>query len=105
MTGSLYINIETVNGVYKIRKPSGMIGSIHFSIISKNGANMSGEMSEADIDRMFESFEVWSNKVLKNLTIEGPFTYDNMPGEDQYAIYLAMTGAIKLSDEVFRVIE
>ena len=87
--------LETVNGIYRLKRPSGPVGAKHFSLLTKcipTTKDESGNMifSPADNERMANVFEQWSAMVLPKIIIEGPFTPDQVPGEDQYALFLAM---------------
>ena len=109
------MKVETNAGIYNIRKPVGRIGAVHFTIMSSAAPRTIGEedvdgnpiMSEADIERANEAFAKWTIQVLPNIIIDGPYTYEEMPGSDQYAIFLAsgedMGGDI--GEELFRIVE
>lgn len=115
----LIIKIETVNGLYHVRKPMGRFGAKHMAIIT-GAASMNQEklpepkegeepqipkMSERDMEKLVEAFEKWAVQVLPHIVSDGPFKYDNMPGEDQYAIFLAMMDETSMSEELFRIVE
>jgi hypothetical protein len=87
--------IETINGIYTIKRPVGVVGAKHFSILTKCVPSTRDEdgnviLSPADNERMSAAFEQWSTMVLPKIVIDGPFTGDMIPGEDQYALFLAM---------------
>jgi hypothetical protein len=48
-------------------------------------------------------FEEWADKILPSLVVSGPFTYDEMPGEDQLAIFLALTQETQVAEDFFQV--
>jgi hypothetical protein len=106
---SIYKKIETGNGVYTVKTPLGRIGAIHFGIISKC---VPGDMSDGDDtlspaaqEKLYEGFLEWSQKVLPNIITEGPFKYDEMPGEDQYAIFIALFSTLNIKGDFFRIVE
>lgn len=107
------ITIETSNGTYVVRKPSGRIGAIHFSILQScapSGAtDENGDviLSQADHERITDGFVKWSTSVLRQILNEkkSDFKYEEMPGEDQYAIFMAMMEDVNIGDEFFRVVE
>lgn len=103
------IKVETANGLYTVKIPGGAVGATHFAITAKHAASMQhveGEpMSPAMIERQFEVLIPWSGSVLKHIVLDGPNKYDDIPGEDQYAIFLAVSDAMKVSGDVFRVVE
>ncbi len=104
-----------VNGqVYTVRKPVGRIGTIHFGLIMKcvpKDALKSKTLDDfdaqdvMDLDKITDVFVEWSEKVLPHLIVDGPYKYEEMPGEDQFAIFMSMVDAVKVSKEFFRVIE
>jgi len=59
------------------------------------------KLSEGDIDRMSEAFRVWAPMMLPKI-IEDGLDYDDMPGEDQYGIFVALFNRMNLNGEVFR---
>jgi len=87
--------IETVNGIYVLKRPSARVGTKHFALLTKcvpTGRDEDGKImfSPADNDRMADVFESWSATVLPYIIVDGPFSKDDIPGEDQYALFLAM---------------
>ena len=109
------IKIETANGVYEIRKPAGRLGAKHMALLTKTttaapsglqpGEPIPPEVIESMSGELAEVFEHWATELLPNLIVSGPFIYEEMPGEDQYAIFLAMVDQMKVSSQIFRVIE
>lgn len=105
--------VETGNGLYTLKKPTGRIGMINFSLIMKaqpksSEVDKDGNIipSPADEDRMIETIGEWSNKVLKNIIVEDKsvFKFDDIPGEDQYVLFIAVSSDIKLLDDgLFRM--
>lgn len=115
----LVVKIETANGLYIIKRPMGRFGARHMAIIT-GASSMNQEklpepkegeepqipkMSERDQEKLTDAFEKWSLQVLPNIISDGPFKYEEMPGEDQYAIFLAMLDATNVSEELFRIVE
>ena len=110
------MEVETGTGIYKIRKPTGRIGAVHIGIVSKMASGTQGEkdaegnviVSQADNERTQDVFIEWSVKVLPNIIIDGPHTYNDMPGIDQYVLFLATMEGMEgdtLGGELFRIIE
>lgn len=115
----LIVKIETANGVYHIRRPTERHGARHMAIIT-GAASLNAEklpepkegeepvvpkMSERDQERLTEAFEKWATQVLPHIVSSGPYEYKDMPGEDQYAIFLAMMGETNMSEELFRIVD
>lgn len=104
------VAIETASGIYNVKRPSGKLGAIHMELISKalpTGVDDDGKaiVSPADNIRFTESFKEWAEKVLPSLIMEGSvFTYDDMPGDDQFAVFVAMFNTMNLSGELFRFV-
>lgn len=100
--------IETAGGVYKINKPLGQVGSKHFGIIGRyipTNIPDNGEMSPAQKESMFEGYELWSKLVLPKIyCAENSVPLEEMTGEDQYAIFIALTSDLKVSEDLFRII-
>lgn len=109
----LQYKIETANGVYVIRRPMGRAGARHFALMQKCMPSYVDEetgtpvFSEADKERMGEAFETWCGLVLPSILIDGPFKPDEMPGEDQYAMFAALlqTTISGVGPELFRIID
>lgn len=59
---------------------------------------------EDDIKRMTGAFAVWARTVLPNIIVEG-LPYDEMPGEDQYGIFMALFVETNKSSESFRILD
>lgn len=107
------VTIETANGSFIVKKPAGRIGAIHFSIMQScapsgaKDADGNVILSPADQEALREAFLKWSQSVLKNILDEkkSGVKYDDMKGEDQFAIFMAMMDDIKIGDEFFRIVE
>lgn len=114
----IYMNIETITGIYKIRKPMGRIGALHFGIITKfMPANKKAEgdpLSPMEQERIGLGFEEWSAKILPNILVSftptgapeplEKITIDDMSGEDQYSLFLAVCSTMEASEKFFRII-
>lgn len=113
-TNKNYVEIETNSGIYKIKMPKGSAGARHFTIITKcmpksSESDKDGNMilSPADEERLYKGFEEWSNKVLKDIVgKDSVYSYADMPGQDQWFVFLALIGMIDLGgdEELFRVL-
>lgn len=108
----LRYKIETPNGIYTVKRPVGRAGVIHFTLVSKSIPTTedpeTGQIiiSPADQDRFVQAFSEWTEKVLPAIYIEGPFPIQEMPGEDQYALFLAMFSTVNLGgSDLFRFVE
>ena len=91
------MEFETINGLYTIDKPTGELGVKNFIIMSKAVPTSKGIedgegniiISEGDQERATNAFIEWSSKILPNILISGPCTYDKMTGSDQLAAFMA----------------
>lgn len=112
---NLKMKLKTESGTYTINKPTGRIGAKNFAIMTSAAPTTQGEkdkagnviVSEGDMERMSAAFEKWSAEVLPNIVKDGPFTYNDMPGSDQYAAFIASMEAMEgdIGEELFQVIE
>lgn len=109
----LVYNVQTPNGVYRVKRPGGRVGVIHFTLVSKAIPTSTdkdpdtGEtlISPADQDRFEKAFQEWAEKVLPAIYIEGPASVQDMPGEDQYALFLAMFTTVRIGgSDLFRFV-
>jgi hypothetical protein len=115
------LNIKTANGIYEVRKPAGKLGARNMIILSKLAnvqpikVNVENEdpafvekvrqMNNAKQMEAFGNvFEEWSDKILPTIVVKGPFTYEEMPGEDQLAIFLALTQETQVTEEFFQIL-
>lgn len=109
----LRYKIMAPNGEYVINRPTGRAGVIHFTLVTKcipSNFDEEGKavISPADQDRFTDAFYEWTEKVLPLIFVEGPndINVDEMPGEDQYALFLAMFSVVNLSNQdLFRFID
>lgn len=109
----LRYRVATPNGEYVVKRPTGRAGVIHFTLVTKSIPSTTDEdgkviISPADQERFTAAFEEWTEKVLPQIFIEGPngIKVDEMPGEDQYALFLAMFSTVNLSHkDLFRFVE
>lgn len=112
----LRYRIETPRGIYEINRPLGRYGSIHFALLSRcmpdtydsDGTPLYKGNVKADFAEVFKD---WSIQVLKHIVhaypvIDGKsITYDIMPGEDQYAIFMMMAQETDTSGSSFRMLD
>lgn len=115
------LKIKTGNGIYEVRKPVGRLGAKSMVILSKLAGSAPAKITNEEgedpvvIERMKQIanerqmalfgvvFEEWADKILPSLVVSGPFTYDEMPGEDQLAIFLALTQETQVAEDFFQV--
>jgi hypothetical protein len=108
--------IETPRGVYEISRPLGRFGTTHFSLLSRcmpDQYDTEGKpMYKGNIKRdVSEVFEEWAQKVLKHIIISGPiidgqpFTFERMPGEDQFAAFMMISQETDTALSSFRLVE
>jgi len=114
---SIYVDIKTKSGIFRVKKPLGRIGAIHFGIITKyiSGNAEDGTMSPAQREGLSDGFMEWAEKVLPKIftsfTPEGQavaqedFKIEDITGEDQFAIFSAMMSLIEVSEDYFQVIK
>ena len=96
--------IKTGNGNYIIKVPTGRFAARHFSLMRRAAPKNRDEdgnvvVCDADEDNYQKCFELWSAHVLPGAVVKYPPNikdYDNMPGEDMYAIWNAMFDLAKV---------
>jgi len=114
----LYYDIETASGVFKIRKPMGRMGALHFGIITKympaNKKKEGDPMSPMEQERIGQGFEEWAQRVLPQILVSftpkdaqplPSITIEDVSGEDQYALFLAVCSTMEVTETFFRVIQ
>lgn len=99
------IEVETDSGVYKCKRPIGLMAIKHIGIITKYSTNNPIKdvdekgnevvrLSLKDQERFVEGFEIWAEKVLphilKDFDSTNPHKYDEMPGEDMMRCYVTV---------------
>lgn len=96
---------EKVNGEvreikYEVQRPIGRAGALHMKHVVKldtGDIEAMEDMRREDkidaVDSMFDAFYNWSVEVLPLLHIKGDLKYDEMPGEHQLSIFLALMQA------------
>jgi hypothetical protein len=111
----IYVDIKTKSGVFRVKKPVGRIGAIHFGIITKyiQGGD-SAEISPAQRAGLGDGFTEWSAKVFPQIftsfTEEGQAVAstevhaEDVSGEDQFAIFSALMSLIEVSQDYFQII-
>ena len=114
---SIYVDIKTKSGMFRVKKPLGRIGAIHFGIITKyiSGSETDGTMSPAQREGLGEGYIEWCEKVLPkiftsfipdgNAEPDAGFKTEDMTGEDQFAIFSAMMSLIEVSEDYFQIIK
>jgi hypothetical protein len=130
----IYIKLEVKSGIYRVRMPMGRIGAIHFSILTKYMDNGQAELTLADkaalaegtpvADKpmtpemrscITEAFLEWSGKVLPHILVgytpvgtteeNLEIKVDDILGEDQFAIFMALLEQLEVGDTFFRIIK
>jgi hypothetical protein len=108
--------IETPRGVYEVLRPVGRFGSIHFALLSR----CMPDQYDSDGTPMYKGnlkvefadvFKDWSIQVGKHIIISGPsigdqpFSFERMPGEDQWAIFMLIAGETDTNAGTFRILD
>jgi hypothetical protein len=112
----LRYRIETPRGIYEINRPLGRYGSVHFALLSRcmpDTYDVDGSpLYKGNVKVEFaEVFKDWSIQVLKHVVHSYPvvdgkqLTYETMPGEDQYAIFMMMAQETDTSSGSFRMLD
>lgn len=115
--------IETANGRYEIKKPGGPVGVKNLMMLGKlamlDGIKKVPEQGTEDpelikqivadneklvMQAAFDMFPEWASTILPTCIVSGPYKYEDMPGEDQLAIFLATIQEMNVGDELFRVV-
>jgi hypothetical protein len=112
------LKIQTANGIYDVRKPGGKLGARNMIILSKLTSAAPMKISNADqedpaaleLAKQMQAekqmvlfgavFEEWAEKILPNIVDN----YDEIPGEDQLAIFMALTQDMNVTDEFFQIL-
>jgi hypothetical protein len=121
------LKIQTATGIYEVKKPGGKIGAKSMMMLSEI-ATAEGIMKVPKVEdgedpaviektiahnsritmmKAEEVFVRWAPEVIPTIlvSLDGkPITYDDVPGEDQLAIFLALSGEMKMSEEFFRIV-
>jgi hypothetical protein len=114
----LQYSIDTVHGVYVVKRPSGPIGAKHFSLLARcvpsrfnhDGTPMYSPMEE---ERQYDAYEKWVPTVLKHIIVSCPsvdgvqITTDTVPPEDQWALFQAVGALMQNSGDkpLFRFVD
>jgi|GEM_PF-5309025 len=56
------------------------------------------------MERAMESYVEWASKILPFIIVEGD-SYDDMPGEDQFGIFMALISKANVDKELFRFVD
>jgi hypothetical protein len=106
------LKVETPGGIYTVNVPTERMGAKHLAIVTKtiaasnSIAKAGGIVSEANAEKISKSFEDWSAAVLPKIIVDGPCEYKDMPGEDQYSLFMAMVHNVKFNNgQLFRIVE
>lgn len=113
---TIYVDIKTKSGVYRVKKPLGRIGAIHFGIITKHlsSGSKEEEISPAQRESIGDGFIEWTEKVLPKIIISytpndqpviDKYNPEDITGEDQFAIFSAMMSLIEVSEDYFQIIK
>jgi len=108
--------IESPRGIYEVMRPVGRFGSIHFALLSR----CMPDQYDADGTPMYKGnvkvefadvFKDWAVQVGKHIIVAGPsidgqpFSFERMPGEDQWAIFMIIAGETQTNAGSFRIID
>lgn len=115
--------IETASGKYEIKQPGGILGTESIIMMAqlatvdgikkvpKDGeedpiliASIIADNEKLLSAKLIEVFQQWAPKMLPAVVVSGPFTYENMPGQDQLAIFVALSQEANSGTELFRVV-
>ena len=100
------IKVETGNAIYELMKPKGKLGALHFRLITKAMPKSidpeTNDISPADQDRRQEVFEQWIAEVLPEILISHDI--DDLPGEDQWLLFLASFNTMNVRKDLFRIV-
>jgi len=97
------MEIETAHGKYEVKRPVGRIGALHLSILmrmdvpSGDPDSWSDEQRREYMQSASKIFEEWADKVLPHLVDN----YENIPGEDQFVIFLELAQKTQLPERFF----
>ena len=119
------LKIQTASGIYEVKKPGGMLGTKSMVMISEIAMadglmKMPGpEEDQSLVEKVQEHnnkvtmkkaeevFMKWAPVVIPDILVTldgGPITYDDVSGEDQLAIFLAVSSEMRMSEDFFRVV-
>lgn len=102
--------LEIAGEIYTIKKPVGPLGGQHISLMVKalpKSRDERGNLIPSPKDQINfdEAFAQWCQKILPHCIVDGPYKYEEMPGEDQYAIFNAMFMVMNLQGDLFRFVQ
>ena len=112
----LRYRMETPRGIYEVNRPLGRYGAVHFALLSR----CMPDTYDADGTPLYKGnvkvefadvFKDWAIQVLKGIIhsypiIDGkPLSFETMPGEDQWAIFMMMAQETDTSGSSFRVLD
>ncbi len=94
------VQIETPEGIYEIRVPTGILGAQHIAMLTK----IAGDTG-IDMDRFPDVYVQWCTEILSKIVISGPHKFEDMPSTDQFMIFMLLYDMIKVDKTRFRIIE
>ena len=100
------LKVQTANDTYELSKPTGKLGALHFRLLTKAMPKSvdpdTGDTSPADQERMQEVFEQWVSDVLPQILVSHDI--DDLPGEDQWVLFLASFNTMNVRKDLFRLV-
>jgi hypothetical protein len=106
------LKVETPGGIYTIKVPTERTGAKHLAIVTKvisastAIAKAGGLVSDVHSEKISKAFEEWASSILPHIILEGPNKYEDMSGEDQYSLFMAMIHNVKfVNGQLFRIVE
>lgn len=115
--------IETASGKYEIKRPGGKLGTESMVLLAKLSTvegiqkvpdptvedpalieRIKASNNRISMTKMLEVFREWAPLILPGIVVKGPFTYDEMPDMDQFAIFVAINEQSLEGDTLFRVL-
>jgi hypothetical protein len=111
---NMNMKIETKSGIYEVKEPAGKLGAKHIALLSSavpkgiesgmDPENLPPEVTESMTRQLSLIFEKWADEILPHIVISGPHPYEEMPGVDQYGIFLALISTIGEDQDFFRIV-
>jgi hypothetical protein len=68
----------------------------------KSVDDVTGDVSPADQERMQEVFNQWVDEVLPEILVS--HKYEDLPGEDQWVLFLASFNTMNVRKDLFRLV-
>lgn len=102
------ITIQTANlEICKFRIPTGPLGAKHFLLCQKaapKSMSEDGTPSPADNERVNEVYVQWMAEILPDPSVMIYPDYKDMRGEDQFVVAVAACNAVRVRQDLFRLI-